>query len=63
MEKPKSYCEAIVSMDNDNVHRIYHDNFYGFPIEDDNELFERLILGNKPGRIKLDNHLKQTTKF
>ena len=44
MEKPNSYCEAIIPMDKNNVHRIYHDNFYGFPIEDDNELFERLIL-------------------
>ena len=44
MEKPKSYCEAIITMDKNNLHRIYHDNFYGFPIEDDNELFERLIL-------------------
>ena len=44
MEKPSSYCEAIISMEKNNVHRIYHDNFYGFPIDDDNELFERLIL-------------------
>lgn len=44
MEKPTSYCEAIVLMEDDNVHRIYHDNFYGFPIDDDNELFERLVL-------------------
>jgi len=44
MEKPKSYCEAITHMDQNSVHRIYHDTGYGFPIEDDNELFERLIL-------------------
>jgi len=44
MEKPKSYCEAISHMDENSVHRIYHDTGYGFPIEDDNELFERLIL-------------------
>ncbi len=44
MEKPKSYCEAIGYLDKSNVHRIYHDTAYGFPIEDDNELFERLIL-------------------
>ncbi|MDE3182174.1 MAG: DNA-3-methyladenine glycosylase I [Bacteroidota bacterium] len=44
MEKAKSYCEAITHMDKMNVHRIYHDNFYGFPIEDDNELFGRLVL-------------------
>lgn len=44
MEKPTSYCEAVQQMDKDSVHRIYHDTAYGFPIEDDNELFERLIL-------------------
>lgn len=44
MEKPKSYCEVVEHLDKTNVHRIYHDNCYGFPIEDDNELFERLIL-------------------
>lgn len=31
-------------MESGNVHRIYHDTAYGFPIEDDNELFERLVL-------------------
>lgn len=44
MEKPKSYCDAVEHMDKSNIHRIYHDNAYGFPINDDNELFERLIL-------------------
>ena len=43
MEKPKSYCEAVEHYDL-NVHRIYHDQKYGFLIEDDNELFELLIL-------------------
>jgi DNA-3-methyladenine glycosylase I len=44
MDKPKSYCEAVLTMDKNNPHRIYHDKFYGFPIDDDNELFGRLIL-------------------
>jgi DNA-3-methyladenine glycosylase I len=44
MEKPKSYCEAVGHLDKTNVHRIYHDKAYGFTINDDNELFERLIL-------------------
>ncbi len=44
MQKPSSYCQAILSMEKNNVHRLYHDLFYGFPIEDDNELFERLVL-------------------
>ncbi len=44
MDNPKSYCEYVLNLDETNVHRIYHDTFYGFPIDDDNELFERLIL-------------------
>ncbi len=44
MEKPTSYCDAVKLMDADNVHCQYHDHAYGFPIEDDNELFGRLVL-------------------
>lgn len=44
MEKPKTYCEVVMHFDKSNLHRIYHDTAYGFPITNDNELFERLIL-------------------
>lgn len=44
MEKPNSYCEAVWRMDDDNVHRTYHDQEYGFPIFDDDLLFARLVL-------------------
>jgi DNA-3-methyladenine glycosylase I len=44
MEKQKTYCEAVSNLDSTNVHRIYHDTAYGFPINNDNELFKRLIL-------------------
>ncbi len=44
MDKPTSYCDAVSRYGPDNLHRIYHDTAYGFPINDDNELFERLIL-------------------
>lgn len=44
MDKPSSYCEAVARMEKDNIHRIYHDTAYGFPIHDDDELFERLVL-------------------
>ena len=44
MEKPTSYCDAIMMMEPDNVHRHYHDKQYGFPIDNDDELFGRLIL-------------------
>ena len=41
-----SYCKFIGSLKSDeqSVHKIYHDTQYGFPIDDDNELFCRLIL-------------------
>lgn len=41
-----SYCKAIANMKpaDHAVHKNYHDNFYGFPIENDDELFCRLIL-------------------
>src|SRR6185369_5331159 len=41
-----SYCTFINSLkpNEQNVHREYHDKYYGFPIHDDNELFCRLIL-------------------
>jgi len=41
-----TYCEYIrtVKGENYNLHKDYHDNYYGYPIDDDNELFERLML-------------------
>lgn len=41
-----SYCKAINNMKPDEkaVHKIYHDTQYGFPIDDDDELFCRLVL-------------------
>lgn len=41
-----TYCDYIktISGDTFNLHKDYHDNYYGFPIENDNELFERLML-------------------
>lgn len=39
-----SYCDFCATREEDDVHRVYHDHYYGFPIEDDNELFGRLIL-------------------
>lgn len=43
-EKSNSYCEFVEHLEESNVHRIYHDNQYGFPIDSDDELFGRLIL-------------------
>ena len=43
MEKPASYCEYVNTLEKENLHKIYHDSQYGFPILSDNELFGRLI--------------------
>ncbi|HHH49397.1 MAG TPA: DNA-3-methyladenine glycosylase I [Saprospiraceae bacterium] len=40
----KTYCESVLDKDDTNVHKIYHDTEYGFPIDNDNDLFGRLIL-------------------
>jgi len=44
MSKINSYCDFARNLPEDNLHRIYHDTQYGFPISSDNELFGRLIL-------------------
>jgi DNA-3-methyladenine glycosylase I len=40
-----TYCEYITTISGEklSLHKEYHDNHYGFPIENDNELFERLM--------------------
>ncbi|MEM7573699.1 MAG: DNA-3-methyladenine glycosylase I [Bacteroidota bacterium] len=39
-----TYCQFVADLSLDNPHRIYHDTEYGFPIEEDDELFGRLLL-------------------
>jgi len=41
---PTTYCDVVSKMDKNNLHKIYHDTAYGFPIDNDDELFGRLIL-------------------
>ena len=40
-----TYCEYLNTITGDalDLHKEYHDNHYGFPIDDDNLLFERLM--------------------
>ncbi len=40
----KSYCGYVADLPLHNVHKLYHDKEYGFPIKDDNGLFARLVL-------------------
>jgi len=39
-----SYCEYVWTLDKGDVHVHYHDHEYGFPIQDDDHLFARLVL-------------------
>jgi DNA-3-methyladenine glycosylase I len=44
IQKTNPYCQYTSTLDKSHVHKKYHDEAYGFPVYEDNELFERLIL-------------------
>jgi DNA-3-methyladenine glycosylase I len=45
------------------LHKAYHDNLYGFPIEDDNELFARLVLEINQAGLSWETILKKEHGF
>lgn len=60
-----SYCTAIKTMSPERaeIHRAYHDNHYGFPIHDDDELFCRLILEINQAGLSWETILKKEQTF
>lgn len=58
-----SYCQAILKMEPGNVHIAYHDNEYGFPIDNDNELFARLVLEINQAGLSWTTILKKKENF
>lgn len=61
-----SYCFAIDTMqpeDRKMLHKNYHDNLYGFPIHDDNELFGRLIMEINQAGLSWETILKKEQNF
>lgn len=48
---------------NRDLHREYHDNHYGFPIHNDNELFGRLILEINQAGLSWETILKKQNAF
>ena len=58
-----SYCDYTKNLDESNVHRIYHDTQYGFPIHDDNELFGRLILEINQAGLSWNTILNKQENF
>ncbi len=39
-----TYCDFCNALPPDDIQRVYHDTQYGFPLREDNLLFERLVL-------------------
>ena len=58
-----SYCAFCEKLDDEDLHKIYHDTAYGFPIDDDNELFGRLILEINQAGLSWGLMLKKQENF
>lgn len=65
MDQAYTYCEAINRMKPDDyiIHKSYHDEHYGFPIHDDNELFCRLVLEINQAGLSWTTILKKQDNF
>lgn len=63
MDKPSSYCDVVSKMDKNNLHKIYHDTAYGFPIDNDDELFERLVLEINQAGLSWNTILNKQKNF
>src|SRR5688572_204470 len=59
----RSYCEFVWSTEPGNVHIHYHDHEYGFPIDDDNQLFARLVLEINQAGLSWTTILKKKESF
>lgn len=59
----KFYCDYVEKLDKNNVHKLYHDTEYGFPLHNDNELFARLVLEINQAGLSWDTILKKKENF
>ena len=58
-----TYCDYCNSHPEDVYNRTYHDTQYGFPLKDDNLLFERLILEINQAGLSWVTILKKAENF
>lgn len=60
-----SYCRALESMSDERweIHKPYHDDHYGFPIHDDDELFCRLVLEINQAGLSWETILRKQPAF
>jgi len=63
MEPTKTYCDYVKDLPLNNIHRIYHDTMYGFALNSDNELFERLILEINQAGLSWNTILNKMQSF
>ena len=65
MDFEKSYCHFIHNLkpEDENIHRDYHNNHYGFPLESDDELFCRLVLEINQAGLSWTTILKKKDNF
>src|SRR5919106_865941 len=58
-----TYCDYCNSHPEDTFNRVYHDTQYGFPLRDDNLLFERLVLEINQAGLSWITILKKAENF
>jgi len=58
-----SYCQYCLTHPEDKFNRLYHDTQYGFPLSDDNLLFERLVLEINQAGLSWIAILKKADNF
>jgi DNA-3-methyladenine glycosylase I len=58
-----SYCDYCLSHPEDTYNHVYHNTQYGFPIHEDNLLFERLILEINQAGLSWLTILKKADNF
>lgn len=65
MDIKNTYCGVLDRMkpDDQKIHKVYHDRHYGFPIDNDNELFCRLILEINQAGLSWTTILKKQDNF
>src|SRR5512133_1883920 len=58
-----TYCDYCNTHPEDTFNKTYHDTQYGFPIESDDELFERLVLEINQAGLSWITILKKADNF
>ena len=58
-----TYCQYVKNHPEDEFNRNYHDTEYGFPLDDDSALFERLILEINQAGLSWITILKKKENF